>query len=711
MPLKNKPADVQHHKQTASTGPVLEVNGMQVSFAAEGGTVEAVRDVSMRVGRGEVVALVGESGSGKTVSALGLLGLLPQSAQVRADDATLDDIDLDGLDPASIRRVRGGRAGMIFQDPLSSLNPVQQVGKQIAEAVRLQTGVGKRAARKRAIELLEQVGIPAAAERFSDYPHQFSGGMRQRAMIAMALSGSPALLIADEPTTALDVTVQAQILELIDGLRVEFGMGVLLITHDLGVVAGIADRVLVMYAGNIVEAGPTEEIMKSPWHRYTLGLLRSIPRLDVPGGGTLISIEGAPPQPGTEITGCAFAPRCERADAKCQTAPPLMEVAPGRWSACWHPATPEEAVRDQDASAAAAAPSRSDAEQILQADDVSVVFGSKRRFLPGGAAPLVAVNEVSIRLDAGRTIGLVGESGSGKTTLGRAIVQLTEPTGGTVEICGRELTGLSQRQLRPLRRDFQVVFQDPQSSLNPRHRIGRILSEPLVLNGIVASEPERAQRVDELLELVGLSPRMVGRLPHELSGGQRQRVGIARALSVSPKLIVLDESVSALDVSVQAQILSLLERIQSELNIAYLFIAHDLAVVRHIADDLAVMYLGRIVERGPSEQIYRAPRHPYTAALLSAVPVPDPAVERERERIVLHGDPPSPANPPQGCPFHTRCWLRKALGDPERCVAERPLPRPIDDGSSGHDTACHFGEDVPRHLAADAILTETRGGA
>jgi peptide/nickel transport system ATP-binding protein len=686
---------------------VLTARGLTVAFQSEAGPVEAVRGVDLEVGRGEVVALVGESGSGKTVSALALFGLLPRSAQVAAESASIDGQDLPGLDRDVIRGVRRGRAGMIFQDPLSSLNPVQRIGPQIAEAVALQTGVGRAQAQARTLELLDHVGIPDAKRRYREYPHQFSGGMRQRAMIAMALAGSPSLLVADEPTTALDVTVQAQILELIQSLRAEHGMGVLLITHDLGVVAGIADRVLVMYAGRIVEGGPTHTIMASPRHRYTLGLLQSIPRLDVPGGSELVSIKGAPPQPGDAVSGCAFAPRCAAASERCAELPPLAEHEPGRAYACWHPAQGRDAA-PAAAGAQRAAAATELAEPVLTVGGVRVVFGKGRRLLPGGTPPLTAVDGVDLEIGRGQTLGLVGESGSGKTTLGRAIVQLTRPEAGAVAIDGREIGGLSEKALRPLRRDFQIVFQDPQSSLNPRHRIGRILGEPLRLNGLVAGKAERDQKVAELLELVGLSARMATRLPHELSGGQRQRVGIARALAVEPKLIVLDESVSALDVSVQAQILTLLERLQDELGVAYLFIAHDLAVVRHISDAVAVMYLGQIVENGPSEEVYVNPRHPYTAALLSAVPVPDPERERGRERIVLRGDPPSPADPPAGCSFHTRCWLREQLGNPERCVAERPALEPVGDG--GRRAACHFADELPTHLAPDALLTVAEVG-
>jgi peptide/nickel transport system ATP-binding protein len=679
------------------------VRGLEVDFSWREGPLRAVRGIDLDVGVGEVVALVGESGSGKTVSALALLGLLPHGAKVRMDAGVLAGYDLSRLDRKSLQEIRGSQVGIVFQDPLSSLNPVQKVGQQIREAVSLQRGLRGAQAKRAAIDLLGQVGIPDPAGRYDDYPHQFSGGMRQRAMIAIALAGSPPLLIADEPTTALDVTVQAQILELVRRLQTERGMGVLMITHDLGVVAGVADRVLVMYGGRIVESGPAEQILSHPRHRYTLGLLRSLPRLDARRGGRLRAIEGGPPDLDSVMPGCAFAPRCQWSTEKCAERPALTEEASGHAYACWHPfdGKPFEAA-PSDVEAAGSVRG----EELLVTSEVEVVYQGARRLLPGGPPPVRAVNGVDLEIAAGTTLGLVGESGSGKTTLGRAIIRLLEPSSGSVRIEGREIAKLSEGELRPLRTDFQIVFQDPQASLNPRFRVGQILSEPLELHNLFEDSTARRARVRELLELVGLSERFSSRRPHELSGGQRQRVGIARALAVGPKLIVLDEAVSALDVSVRAQILNLVERLQKELGVAYLFIAQDLAVVRHIASEVAVMYVGRIVERGPSEEIYGSPRHPYTAALLSAVPIPDVTRERRRERILLPGEPADPRRQPSGCPFHTRCWLRERLGNPERCVTEVPaLAAPA--AGSTHHAACHFSDELESHIPSGALM----GGA
>nr|WP_246344744.1 ABC transporter ATP-binding protein [Conexibacter arvalis] len=621
---------------------LLRVRGLNVTFGPAADPIRSVRGVDLDVRSGEVVALVGESGSGKTVSALALLGLLPAGARVTMDEAVLAGEDRAAMSDEELRLLRGARVGTVFQDPLSSLNPVQRIGDQIVEAIRLHRRVGVREARRLAVARLAQVGIPDPERRCRDYPHQFSGGMRQRAMIAMALASSPPLLIADEPTTALDVTVQAQILDLLQELRRELSMGVLLITHDLGVVGRVADRVVVMSRGEVVERGETEQILSRPSDPYTVRLLDSLPRLDV--------AKSAPPAAG---------------DA---------------------------------------------AEEIaLETSGLEVVFSRRRGPLGGRALGVRAVDDVSLTVGAGRTLGLVGESGCGKTTLGRAIVQLVEATAGHVTIGGTRLGGESARRLRDLRRHFQLVFQDPRASLDPRQRIGRILEEPLALHGLCGDGEQRRRRVAELLELVGLGPEFATRLPHELSGGQRQRIGIARALALEPSLIVLDESVSALDVAIQAQILALLERLQRELGIAYVFISHDLAVVRQIADTVAVMYLGRVVESGPSEAIYRGPRHPYTAALLSAVPVADVRRERARERIALHGDPPSPADPPSGCAFHTRCWLRRRLDDPAVCTTTRPALGGRAD-SSQHRAACHFADRQAALLPA-SLLGATQGAS
>ncbi len=638
--MNPEPSSAPQALEAPEPANLLTVEGLRVSFPGEEGMVDAVRGVDFSVDAGEIVAVVGESGSGKTVSALSLLGLLPKQAKVEMDRGIIAGEDLTKARESALRAIRGRKVGVIFQDPLSSLNPVQRVGHQIAEAVTVQNGLRRSQARDRAVELLEQVGIPDPERRYRAYPHEFSGGMRQRAMIAMALVSEPSLLIADEPTTALDVTVQAQILDLIRRLQQELNMGVLLITHDLGVVAGTADRVVVMRRGEVVERGSTADILERPREQYTKDLLAAVPRLDEESHQT---------------------------------------------------------IRESDGG------------EILKVSDLRVDFGKVRRFRPEKSNLISAVNGVDLELGKSRTLGLVGESGCGKTTLGRAIIQLTRPTDGQVEIGGASLSGLSDKALRPLRTEFQIVFQDPQASLNPRFTVERILAEPLDMHDLVPGGPaEKRARIVELLELVGLGREHLKRRPHELSGGQRQRIGIARALAVEPELIVLDEAVSALDVSVQAEVLLLLQRLQEELGVAYLFIAHDLAVVRQISDEVAVMYLGRIVETGPVDKVYRAPSHPYTAALLSAVPVL--STERRRERIVLKGDPPSPGNIPPGCPFQNRCWLREKLGNPEICTTTRPdLTPAIDD--MARSSACHFSGDVTASLPPESVPTADSSGA
>jgi peptide/nickel transport system ATP-binding protein len=693
--------------------PLLEVSDLEVSFPGEDGRVRAVRGISYRVAPGEVLGIVGESGSGKSVSSLAVMGLLPPSARV-SGSIRLRGRELLGLSDTELSRIRGRKVAMVFQDPLSALTPVYTVGDQIAEALLIHAGRGttRKAAEKRAVELLDLVGIPNAGERTRSFPHEFSGGMRQRVVIAMAIANDPDLIIADEPTTALDVTVQAQVLEVLKTAQEVTGAGIVLITHDLGVVAGTADRVIVMYAGRAVETGTVDEIFSAPRMPYTLGLLGSIPRLDVGRGQPLVPIEGQPPSLVVLPPGCPFGPRCPLHDAACDAAEPELRAAPGaapdHRAACIRAG--ELAAADAEAGELAAevfaapeieapvvdAAERAGRDVVLEVDGLVKHFPVRTGgLLRRRVGTVRAVDGVSFDVRAGETLGLVGESGCGKSTTILEIMGLEPPTGGSIEVLGSGIAGLSKADRRRIRRDLQIVFQDPMASLDPRLPVRDLIAEPMQVQGF--SKEHIAARVPELMGLVGLRSEQINRYPGEFSGGQRQRICIARALALEPKVLVLDEPVSALDVSIQAGVLNLLDELKARLGLAYLFVAHDLSVVRHIADRVAVMYLGKIVEIGGVDEVFAAPQHPYTQALLSAIPVPDPQVERSRERILLTGDLPSPADPPSGCRFRTRCPLFRTL-DPERqqrCVDVEP-PRegalPVEPGVAvaDHEVACHW---------------------
>ncbi|MGW3117297.1 dipeptide ABC transporter ATP-binding protein [Streptomyces sp. NPDC001107] len=590
--------------------PLLEVTGLDVDFDGRA----AVRGVDLTLQRGEVLGLVGESGSGKSATVLAVLGLLPGNAAVRGS-VRLDGQELVGAGERELTRIRGNRVSMIFQDPLSAFTPVYRIGDQIAEAVRAHQDVTREAALSRAVELLDLVGIPEPALRARAFPHEFSGGMRQRAMIAMAMANEPDVILADEPTTALDVTIQAQVLDVLRTAQRETGAAVLLVSHDLGVIAGMADRVAVMYEGQLVESGTAVEVFGRPQDPYTRRLLAAVPRLDDPR-------EPQPPvgEPVLEVRGLT------------RTFPLLK----------------------------------------------GTVF--KRR-----VGTVYAVDGVDLDVRRGETLALVGESGSGKSTTLFELLELARPEGGSVELFGQRLGELTKEQVKALRRRIQIVFQDPMASLDPRMPVGDIVAEPLRTHG--ADRAVIARRVPELLTRVGLDPAHADRFPHEFSGGQRQRIGIARALSVEPELLVLDEPVSALDVSVQAGVLELLQRLKEDLGLAYLFVSHDLSVVRNIADRVSVVYLGRTVEAGPVDEVFERPRHPYTQALLSAVPLPDPERERERQRtrILLAGDPPSPTRRYDGCRFRARCPLYASLAEEERGRCAHDVPEFEGDG-----VACHF---------------------
>jgi peptide/nickel transport system ATP-binding protein len=679
---------------------LLEVSQLTTHFRTPNGVVRAVNDVSFEVEAGETLCLVGESGSGKSVAAMSILHLLEGATHPKGS-IRFDGRELLNIPESQIRPLRGGDISMIFQEPLTSLNPVMKIGAQIDEAIRAHQNVPRHEARERAAALLADVGIPDPARRLSEYPHQFSGGMRQRAMIAMALACRPRLLIADEPTTALDATIQAQILELLRRAQREHGMALLFITHDMGVVAQMADRVAVMYAGRIVEQGPADDVFAAPDMPYTWSLLESVPRLDAPPG-RFFSIPGTPPSSTQPASGCPFHPRCPVAMDRCEAdEPPLAATGSGREAAClltpaeFHSRRPDQAAQQADASA-----EHAPGEEILRADQLNKVYYTGRQF--GRRHPVYALSGVTLDIHAGETVGLVGESGCGKTTLAQLIVRLTDPTHGTIEFNGQHLTSLRGKKLRSARRDVQLVGQDPFASLDPRMTVRRILTEPLRTHRYEASI---SGRIAELLDMVGLARADAEKYPHEFSGGQRQRIAIARAIASGPKLVILDEPVSALDVSVRSQVLNLLRDLQRELGLAYLFISHDLAVIRSVCSRVAVMYLGRIVEQGKAERLFEHPRHPYTAALLSAIPVPDPVQERRRQRLILAGEVPSPASPPSGCSFHTRC--PRAAG---ACSAK--VPELARYGADHHLVRCIFpirdGEaiDAPADKASSA--TEAR---
>lgn len=668
---------------------LIEVRNLSVTFPSEAGIVRAVRDVSLDIRAGEVLGIVGESGSGKTVLSLSTIGLLPESASV-SGSIMYSGINLLDLDDNQMSKYRGREIAMIFQDPLSALNPVHTIGHQIAEAILIHKDVSSAAANKRAVELLEVVGIPRPDERAMSYPHEFSGGMRQRVMIALAIANEPKVLLADEPTTALDVTVQAQILELLQRARDITGAAIVLVTHDLGVVAGLADRIAIMYAGKIVEVGDVDSVYENPAMPYTIGLLHSIPRIDAKSGARLASIAGAPPSPVALPPGCAFSPRCPAAAEVCSASvPELLEIAPGRATACNRQAEIQglqESGRLFIEGPAHITARDASTTSVLEVRGLSKTFplmkGSLMRRRIGS---IYAVDGVNLDLRQGRILALVGESGCGKTTTLLEILNMVAPEAGTIVVLGCDVSSLSKKDRLALRQDVQIVFQDPFASLDPRLPVGDAIAEPLRTFGMGRDEQDR--RVSELLGLVGLNPDHGSRYPSEFSGGQRQRIAIARALALNPKIVALDEPVSALDVSVRAGVLNLLAELQEKLGLSYLFVSHDLSVVQHIADDIAVMYLGSIIESGPVHDVFAHPQHPYTQALLSAVPIPDPKVERSRMRIVLQGELPSPANPPSGCRFHTRCQLRPTLSAEvaARCVSDRPALTESGLGS----VACH----------------------
>ncbi len=615
-------------------------------------------------------------------------------------------------------QIRGKVLSMVFQDPLSALTPVYTIGSQLVEALQIHQKMSKAQANERAMELLSLVGISNPEIRFKAFPHEFSGGMRQRVMIAMAIANDPDLIIADEPTTALDVTIQAQIIELLKTAQQETGAAVIMITHDLGVVAGMADKVGVMYAGRVVESGTVDEIFYRPLMPYTIGLLGALPRPDKKSDSALATLDGNPPSMLQVPTGCPFAPRCPLAVAACLDGEPALkptddpreEEFEGEIVGDWQPhlaaciRSHEIAVNNwnykdiypipRDIDRGAGRRDRADRADILQVEGLKKHFPlMKGAVFKRRVGTVYAVDGISFTIKAGETMALVGESGCGKTTTLLQILDLVKPEAGNIVVLGHDTAGLSRAGRKEIRQDLQVVFQDPMASLDPRMPIFDIISEPLKYNGY--SKEQIRQRVSELITLVGLEDSHLNRYPRHFSGGQRQRIGIARALALEPKLLVLDEPVSALDVSIQAGVINLLDDLKAKLGLSYLFVAHDLSVVRHIADRVAVMYLGRIVELGEVEEVFTKPEHPYTQALLSAIPVPDPNLDRTRTRILLTGDLPSPADPPSGCRFRTRCPLFKMLPEDKQqlCIDVDPALEAAP-GSTDMLTACHYPEPV-----------------
>jgi peptide/nickel transport system ATP-binding protein len=677
---------------------LLEIDGLRTEIRSRKSRVHPVDGVSLTVRQGETVGLVGESGCGKTMTAMSIMQLLPPGGRIAAGAIRLRGTDLVPLGAAQMREVRGKDIAMVFQDPMTSLNPTMTIGRQIAGPVRLHLGSSRAAAMRRAEEVLGLVGMPRPAERLSDYPHQLSGGLRQRVMIAMALACEPKLLIADEPTTALDVTIQAQILELLDDLKSRLNMGMLLVTHDMGVIAGRADRVMVMYAGRIAEAAGTDALFSGPRHPYTEALLSSVPKLDQDRDQGLYSIPGRPPDLSDLPLGCRFAARCRYAEPDCHVQEPALNGPdPAHRFACFHPrpASPDEAAT---VAAGATVPRRepaADGPPLLELAGVHKEFPVNAGILQRKVASVKAVSGVSFSVAPGETFGLVGESGCGKTTIGRLIATLERANAGSVRLGGEELESLSGSRLRRARRNVQLMFQDAYASLDPRMPVGASIAEPLRVQH-VGTRAERAATVGDLLDKVGLPRGAVSRYPHEFSGGQRQRIGLARALALSPRLIVADEPVSALDVSIQSQVLNLMKSLQADLGLTYVVISHDLSVVRYLADRIGVMYLGKLVEIGPSAALYAGPAHPYTAGLLEAIPVPDPARERSKDSAAIRGELPSALNPPTGCRFRTRCPRAQDV-----CATEEPPLRPF---GPGHLGACHFPlvEPAPAGAASTA---------
>jgi peptide/nickel transport system ATP-binding protein len=684
--------------------PLLQIEDLRTDIRLRRATVHALDGVSLNVEAGECLGIVGESGSGKTMTALSIMQLLPPGGHITGGTIILSGQEISSLDEEGMRHVRGNEVGMIFQDPMTSLNPTMTVGDQIAETVLLHRGADAKTARARAVEVLGLVGMPRPAERVSNYPHQLSGGMRQRVMIAMALACEPKLLIADEPTTALDVTIQKQILELIDDLRRRLGMAVILVTHDLGVIAGRADRAAVMYAGKVMESTTTARLFANPRHPYTEALFGALPEKAADQTERLYSIPGMPPDLTAPPAACRFAARCRYVQDRCrQSEPPLEGDSWDHLFRCFFPVG--QAAKEADAAQLSvtevAHERRDQAGGPADGQVLLATAGLVKNFAVTSGAVLQrkigevsAVADVSFSIRPGATFGMVGESGCGKTTIGRLIAGLEKATSGSIVLDGEDLTRLSKRERRRRSPKVQLMFQDSYASMDPRMRVGPILREPLAIQRI-GSRQEQHNKIAAILDEVGLPRAAVDRYPHEFSGGQRQRLGLARALILNPRLVIADEPVSALDVSIQAQILNLMLDLQRDLGLTYLFISHDLSVVRYLSETIGVMYLGKLVEVGPADDVYYRPVHPYTRGLIDTVPVANPAVARTREDKGVSGELPSAINPPSGCRFRTRCPRAQEI-----CGQQEPPLRSFTAG--GHLAACHFPLREPEGAAAAA---------
>lgn len=690
------------------TPPVLKLEDVAVAYKVRGGEIEAVQNVSFEINRGETHGIVGESGCGKSTVAWAIVNFLGANGYVKRGSIKFQGQELVGVTGEELRRLRGDQIAMVYQDPMQALNPSMRLGEQMTEVLTVHRGMEQDEAEARCIEMLERVYMPDAANVMKRYPHQISGGQQQRVVIATALLNNPALLIMDEPTTALDVTVEAAVLDLIAELRRDFDTAIMYITHNLGVVARVSTRVGVMYAGEMVERGTVEQIYDRPQHPYTQGLLRCVPKLGSDKASSLLyPIRGRVPPPNNRPTGCIYAPRCDYVEERCRNErPELRELRRGVWVRChfaeqivpgeWQPsediAPPEVGIRDLTA------------EAILEVDDLKKYYevqGTELKDVLGLSEKryVKAVENASFKVPRGTTLGVVGESGCGKSTLIKTLIGLEDTTDGEARFLGFDITNPITEREQSLIQELQMVFQNPDSTMNPSYTVGQQIARPMRLFRTVPKEQIRAE-VIKLLESMRLGENYFDRLPRQLSGGEKQRVGIARALASHPDLVLCDEPVSALDVSVQAAILNLLLEIQEKFNTTLVFIAHDLSVVRFFSDQVAVMYLGQVMEIGPAEAIYSPPYHPYSEALLSAVPIPDP--KAKQKHIRLEGTVPSAIDPPSGCRFHTRCPRRKLLPDDGQiCVTDTP---PWREAADGHRIFCHLPLETLRSF--DPVISQ-----
>lgn len=672
--------------------PLLNISNLSLEFATPRGSVKALRDVTFPIRKNRIVGIVGESGSGKSTVLWSIMGLLSGNARVTGGEITFQDHDMLKLGETDLRAIRGEEISVVFQDPMTSQIPVLTYARQMFDILYRRPGMGKAEKRRRAIEMMEKVGIPDAAARIDHYPHHFSGGMRQRAGIAMALLTGPKLLLADEPTTALDVTMEAQIIHLLQELKSELDATIVVVSHNLGLIAELCDDVVVMYAGEVVETGDVRSIFHNPQHPYSRALLECDPARIKTGLGKLPVIPGDIPDLARPLEGCIYAPRCARALTECFTEMPPDAPTQGGYARChllegphrdpdWPPPADVLTVTG-GTGAEGPAPSTISPDPILEVSDLNVQFrtmGALRARLRGIDRPFVdGVLDVSLSVRPGETVGLVGESGSGKTTLGRAVLNLLHSQHGDISFEGQAIRNMPEGRFKPLRRDMAMMFQDPVGSLSPRKSVRALITEPLQIHGIRGVDPD--DEAERLADMVRLPRPLLSRYPHELSGGQARRVGVARALALNPKLIIADEPTAGLDVSVQGEILNLMADLQAEHGLGYLIITHNLPVVRHISDRLAIMYLGRIVEQGDAEEIFNKPAHPYTRALVEGIPRPDP--DRRRTHVSISGEVPSLMNRPKGCDFATRCPCVQ-----DRCRREKPQHQTMDDG---REHACFF---------------------